>query len=243
MSRCEEVQARASLFVDGELDASERAEIARHLDECPVCRALVHDLERLSAAARGLGPINPPDHVWLEVAGQIRLDSAPPERGEARPTGRTALRSWLGLAAALLVVTLGAYFFTRTTPPAGAPAGANRTTGEAVQAIADDLAIATQHYQRAITELNTLAKSNDSAVDPALAAVLQQNLAAVDQAIAESQTAVKGSPDSVPARESLIDALRRKVDVLQATVMLMNDMRRGDQAAAAESAAVAGKKG
>ena len=240
MSRCDQIQPRLSLFVDGELDTDDRQEIARHLDECPACRGLVRDIERLRATARGLGPINPPDHVWLEVAGQIRLD-APPVRHDARRPERGALRSWLGLAAGLLLATLGAYFFARGTPlvePAASPA-----PGGPVQAIADDLLMATQLYQKAITELNTLAKSNSSALDPAIAALLQKNLTATDQAIAESQKALAGSPDSVPARESLIDALRRKVDVLQATVMLMNDMARGDQAAAAESAAAVGKKG
>jgi hypothetical protein len=240
MSSCQEVQPRAGLFVDGELGAEERAVVARHLDECQACRGLVRDLERLRATARGLGPINPPDHVWLEVAGQIRLD-APPVQRDARRPARGALRSWLGLAAGLLLATLSAYFLTRGTPPVE-PA-ASRAPGGSVQAIADDLLMATQLYQKAITELDTLAKSNNSALDPAIAALLQQNLAATDQAIAESQKALAGSPDSVPARESLIDALRRKVDVLQATVMLMNDMARGDQAAAAESAAAVGKKG
>ena len=103
--------------------------------------------------------------------------------------------------------------------------------------------LATQHYERAIAELDALSKSSNGALDPAIAEMLRQNIAATDRAIAESQGAVRESPDNAPARDSLIEALRRKVDVLQATVMLMNDMRRGDQAGAAESAALAGKKG
>lgn len=241
MATCQEIQPRLGAFVDRELQADEQTAIAHHLDECAGCRGVVRDFERLRAAARALGPINPPDHVWLEVAGQVRLDGARAPSREAGRPGRGALQSWLGLAAALLVVTLGAYFFTRSAPPVEVPPGRNPV--EAVQAIADDLAIATQHYQKAIAELNALAKSNDTTLDPSIATLLKQNIASIDQAIADSRSAVAGSPESVPARESLIDALRRKVDVLQATVMLMNDMRRGDSAAAAESAAAVGKKG
>jgi hypothetical protein len=151
------------------------------------------------------------------------------------------VRQWIGLAAALLIVTLGAYFFLRMTPPTPVPG--NVKADDPVQAIAEDLALATQHYEKAIGQLDALAKSSGGALDPAIAQVLQQNLAAVDKAIDESRGAVKTSPDNVTARESLIEALRRKVDVLQATVSLMNEIRKGDQAGAAQAAAALGKKG
>ena len=105
------------------------------------------------------------------------------------------------------------------TPPTPVPG--NVKADDPVQAIAEDLALATQHYEKAIGQLDALAKSSGGALDPAIAQVLQQNLAAVDKAIDESRGAVKTSPDNVTARESLIEALRRKVDVLQATVSLM----------------------
>ena len=66
---------------------------------------------------------------------------------------------------------------------------------------------------------------------------------AIDQAIVESRAALTNDPESQPARESLFEALRRKVGVLQATVTLMNEMRQGNQAGAAEAAAGLNKKG
>ena len=99
-----------------------------------------------------------------------------------------------------------------------------------------------QHYDNAITKLEALTKGNSGAIDPVLAATLQKNLAVVDAAIAESRVAVTNNPDSESARESLFEALRRKVGVLQATVTLMNQMRQGDPAGAAESAAGLGRK-
>jgi len=239
-TRDEHVQSRLSLYVDGELDAAERAEISAHLEACDACRGAARDLERVRSAARSLGPMTPPDHVWLEVAGQIHLATGR-KTDRADAPRRAALRQWIGLAAALLIVTLGAYFFLRVTP---APATvSNVKADDPVQAIAEDLALATQHYEKAISQLDDLAKSSGGALDPAVAQVLQQNLAAVDKAIDESRGAVKTSPDSVTARESLIEALRRKVDVLQATVSLMNEIRKGDQAGAAQAAAALGKKG
>ena len=63
----------------------------------------------------------------------------------------------------------------------------------------------------------------------------------IDQAIAESRAALAADPQSQPARDSLIDALRRKVGVLQTTVALMNEMRQGNQEGAARVAAGAGR--
>ena len=66
----------------------------------------------MRAVAGTLGPMTPPGHVWLEIAGQVRLDeSGPPtERAVvAGPAPRSAAWQWLGLAAALVLVTFGAY--------------------------------------------------------------------------------------------------------------------------------------
>ncbi|MEI6245335.1 MAG: hypothetical protein WCQ64_09835, partial [Acidobacteriota bacterium] len=63
---------------------------------------------------------------------------------------------------------------------------------------------------------------------------LQTSLVQIDKYIAESRAALANEPQSEPARDSLFDALRRKVSVLQDTVALMGAMQRGDQAAAAK---------
>lgn len=241
MTTCHDIQSQLSLYIDGLVTPEARRTIAAHLETCTACRGLARDLERLRATARELEPIVPPDHVWLEVAGQVRLDQPRAGSGVKAVEPKTARRQWIGLAAALVLVTIGAYFFLRAAPPASDPG--NAAPDAAVQAIADDLMLATQHYERAIAELDALAKNNNGALDPSIAELLRQNMAVADQAIAESRGAMTQTPESAPARDSLIEALRRKVGVLQATVTLMNDMRRGDQAGAAEAAAIVGKKG
>jgi len=66
--------------------------------------------------------------------------------------------------------------------------------------------------------------------------MLQKNLQVIDQAIAESRAALKSEPQSAQARDSLFEALRKKVTVLQDTIALMNHMRMGDAAGAAQVA-------
>ncbi len=246
MSSCEEVQRELNRFLDGSLPAADRAAVRAHLSGCAVCRGLHADLLRLRGVARTLGPIDPPDHVWLEIAGRIRLQDAPvaapapspvrPLPASPRPRPRAAFGQWIGLAAALLLITLGLYWFQNRAPGAGevmSPAMGDSATAELNQALQD--------YERAIRELETLAASGDSTIDPSLAETIHDSLSAIDQAIAESRTALFTNPESEPARASLFDALSRKIATLQTTVSLINEMRQGDQEGAARVAAQ-GKK-
>lgn len=240
MMTCEETRLRISPLIDGELSGDDAAAVLAHLAACDACSWFRQDLDRVRRAAASLGPIAPPDHVWLHVAGQTRLeypDALPLRRPAAR---RGAIAQWLGIAAALVVVTIGAYVVGSTTSTA--PQGSNPATTASVETVADELNLAMQHYERAIAELDALAQSGSNALDPAMAAMLSQNMKTINAAISESRSALVQNPGNGPARDSLFEALRRKVVVLQATVNLMNEMRKGNQVGAIEAAAAFGKK-
>lgn len=240
MTSCHDVQELLSLLQDGHLPDADREAIETHLALCAVCRGVLQDLERLRRAAASLGPIAPPDHVWLQVAGQVRFARQEPVAPGRVADHRAAISQWAGLAAALVVVTLGAYYFLRTTPAPAAPGNVSATG--TVEAIAEELSLALQHYESAIAQLEALAQADNGTLDPAMTETLRQNIRTINTAIAESRTALTENPGSDPARESLFEALRRKVVVLQATVNLMNEMRKGNQAGAVEAAAAFGKK-
>ena len=121
----------------------------------------------------------------------------------------------------------------QTQGPTDAARG-NAAVSDPVQSIADDLQTAERAYQSAILKLEQVAKSNDGTIDPQTAAVLEKNLQVIDQAIAESRAALKSEPQSAPARDSLFEALRQKVTLLQDTIALMNEMRKGNAAGAAQ---------
>ena len=93
--------------------------------------------------------------------------------------------------------------------------------------------MAEQHYERAITGLEQAATADQTALEPQLAATLQKNLGVINQAIAESRSALRAQPLSQPARESLFDAFTNKVTLLQDTISLINEMRKGDDAGTA----------
>ena len=239
MTTCQDIQPRLSEFADGNVTPADRIAVDAHLSACHDCRRVLEDLHHIRRAAATLGPIAPPDHVWLQVAGQIRLERPAAARAP-RALRRAATRQWIGLAAALVVITIGAHYFLRDLPPG--TDGSNAGGPPSVQRLADELTQAMQHYDKAITELEALTKSNGDVLDTRMAETLRQNIQTVNAAIDESRTALVQNPGSDPARESLFEALRRKVGVLQATVNLMNEMRKGNQSGAVAAAAVFGKQ-
>jgi hypothetical protein len=235
MRDCQDVQAQLGALIDGDVDPADAAAIRSHLQRCRACNGLAQDLKRVRDAARSLGPVRPPDHVWLEVAGQIRLNEPREPRQSTPARMRPALVQWIGLAAALVVITLGAYLFMRLGRPEEIPAG-NAPRPASVEAFTEELRLAIEHSERAGTELEALIKSGEGSIDPDMAENLQRNLAVLNQAIAESRTALTNEPSSLSARASLFEALSRKIAVLQSTVVLMNEMRQGNAAGAARAA-------
>jgi len=245
MASCEEVRPRLSELLDGSLSPAEQAVVRVHIDECAACRGVWTDLDRVRAAARDLGPIAPPAHLWLEVAGRVRLetDSAPTIPAASAQEARRARLQWLGIAAALVVATMTAYVMRGSgqpspavseAPAATTAAGNPRDTGS-VEAVAEEMRLALQHYEKAISGLEAITKESKGVMDPEVAATVQRNLIVINQAISESRAALVDDPTSGPARESLVDALRRKMDVLTASVSLINQMRQGDQIGAARA--------
>ena len=237
---CVTARSRLSLHADGDLPSGERELIETHLATCDGCRGLLRDLDRVRRAASSLGPVTPPDHVWLQVAGRMRIERPDALRGPTRRERRAAMGQWMGLAAALLVITTGAYFFVRTTPVV--PPVSNAAITPTVQSVADGLTKAMSEFDQVIADLERLAKARDSQLDPVLADTLSQNIRTINAAIEESRNALQQNPTNELARESLFEAFERKVTVLRATVNLMNEMRKGNQAGAVEAAAALQKK-
>lgn len=66
---------RLSGYLDGDLAASEREPLARHLERCAACAATLAELTRVRDQARALPPLAAPDRVWAGI--EARLAGAP----------------------------------------------------------------------------------------------------------------------------------------------------------------------
>jgi hypothetical protein len=247
--QCTRYRESIQELIDGTIGSIRRAELERHLDDCADCRALASDLRAIGDAAESLDALAPPDGLWLQIAGRLRQEGrvqppAAPRPAPARHVALLAIAAALVLAIGASIVMLLPQFRSANPPssagasaPAAAPAG-NAGADTAVQSVENEFRLAEQHYQNAIAKLEQAARLDQSAtaqgaIDPQTAAMLQKNLQVIDDAISESRAAVRSEPQSASARDSLFDALKRKVALLQDTIALMNEMRKGDAAGAA----------
>jgi anti-sigma factor RsiW len=231
---CHDYRDAIAEFVDGSLDAAGQRALERHVEGCPACRALVADLKSIQAAAFTLERHQPPPAVLSAIRARIATEPAPAARGRilAFPRTARAWAIWAGAAAALLVVALAGLYpsiSNRGAADDASQAAAAAEPSDPVAAIQADLLAAEAHYDKAIQGLEQIAKSQSGDLDPQVAAILQKNLQVIDQAIGESRAALKMQPASADAQDSLFDAMRTKVAVLQQTVELINEMRKGNQ--------------
>lgn len=231
-------------LVDGTIGPIRRADLEAHLASCEDCRALAADLQKIRDAAPQLDDVTVPDGVWLQIAGRLRQagrieEQAPAVRARTMPRTLLALAAGLiiviGASLALLVPRVARSPAPASPPQATAPVQAgNAPTAESVQAVQSEVAQAQQQMETAIAHMEQIAKANQQALDPKTAATLEKNLGIIDQAIAETRTAVKSDPGSVAANRTLFEALKQKVTLLQETIALMNEMRKGNNAGAAQ---------
>jgi anti-sigma factor RsiW len=216
-------------YVEGALTRAEQADVERHLAGCSECRHLVDNLRDLRRRVATLPAVEPPDRAWTRIAQSIRE--------EQRRRMRTRW-TWLAAAAALVLSTIVglrlAGLRERSSSTAGTAAlPPNAETIELAQSVESELRQAEQHYQNAISGLQQIANAEKGALDPQTASTLEKNLAEIDRAMNDSRAALKAQPNSEPAQQSLLDSFKTKLALLEDTVALINEMRKGDDAGAA----------
>jgi Putative zinc-finger len=256
---CDQFHELVSDALDGDIDPAQRAALDAHAATCGACRALMTDLRAIHQTASTLERHAPPSRVWTRLEQQLAAEPRFREAAARRAAGITNIASarrpqgwsWrspiLALAASLLLMIGGSLYLLHrwTQEPVSTPTIAqtpNSTTpgngpgGALVESIDSELQQAAAHYEKAIAGLEQVANASDSPLDPDVMASLHRNLGVIDKAIAESRTALIAQPNSRVAQQSLFDAFRRKVALLQDTIALMNELRKGDQAGAARVA-------
>lgn len=200
---------------------------------------MAEDFRAIRRVASSLDPHVPTARAWTKIAAAVEQER---HRGFLSRIVGSGSIAWQPLAvAATLMVLLGGSSWmvwrqltpARTAAPTAAQPGRPSADPELVQSVETELRLAEEHYQKAIAGLEQITKAESSALDPQVAAVLQKNLSVIDQAIGESRAALQTQPTSEVAQESLFGALRSKVTLLQETVGLINEMRKGNQEGAA----------
>lgn len=243
---CDDYAPLIGELMDGSAGPDTAAAARAHLDTCPACRALAEDVTRLRAAARTLEAPPLPAHLWPRIADALQREEGATRHGHAGPAAvrafedgarkrqwnvRSAALSWLPAAAALLLVTGGlSWVGTRLAPGAGPAAVADWVDGLDGEDAADaegveELQLAEAAFADAIAGLEAAARAEAPTLEPAAAGDWLDDVADLDAAIDESREATRMDPNSLQAREHLLDALRTKMVLLQDTMALMDDGR------------------
>lgn len=200
-----------SAWRDGELPPDEAAELEAHLASCAECRAALADLEALVAAAPDYRGAPPRADLWDGIAAQIEADRVVEFTGGAPVRRRW---SWPArIAAAVGLMALGAGGALWLSPGTG---GVAVPTPQLVEAPAQDrMELANAAYQAAVADLSAALESGRDRLAPETIAVIERNLAVIDQAIAESEAALAADPANAELRGWIAANQRRKLDLLR----------------------------
>lgn len=232
---CQEYDTQLGDYVDGTLDGAARELFEAHMATCERCRVLASDFQIIRVAARSLEPQVPPPAAWTNISAAIERQSRPWWLGGSRSSGSTMWQPAAAMVMALLLTTSLTWVGGRLVPVAETARLASVARVAPARALLAnaDLDLAENDYATAIAGLEQIANAQRGALDPDTADVLQVSLTAIDTAIGESRTALETQPEDDLAIESLFEALRRKLALLQDAVALINEMRKGNQEGAA----------
>ena len=226
---CQHYLGEINAWVDGTLDRVERREIEDHLAACGPCRALAADLQRVRELGSRLERMTPPPALWERISGEIGREP------RKRPVFRRVV--WMPLAAAAVLALAIGYTSWRQEPSAPAAVQPDQSAVDLANSVEEELRLAAQHYENAIAGLERLARDRQQLLDPQVAATLHRNLQVIDTAISESRTALRDQPTNDSAQQSLFDAFRTKIALLEDTIALLNELRQSGQPAQTGAAA------
>ena len=101
---CERMESRILAYVDGRLNESERAEVQKHLDACPVCRVRATEFSSVSDLLDELPVIEPSPAFDVRVRARIAAEPVKQSWWAwLRPSPRIALAASMLLLATVFV--------------------------------------------------------------------------------------------------------------------------------------------
>ena len=218
---------RLSEYLDGDLPEGDRIALEAHLQSCAECSAIVVDLRRVVRRARTLKPQAPPNDLWPAIAQ--RIGAKPPAGAIIDLASRRAMpRRWAfslpQLAAAgiaLMTVSGGtAWMLSNSARPDTVSSVVVVPSGTPAATVAARPSAA-QSYAAAVADLEQVLDEGRGKLDSTTVRVIEQNLAAIDRAIAEAQKALAADSANMYLNTHLAETMRRKLDLLRQAAALV----------------------
>jgi anti-sigma factor RsiW len=218
---------RLSEYVDGDLPDGDRIALEAHLQSCADCSAIVGDLRRVVRRARTLKPQVPPSDLWPAIAQRIGAKAAAGTIVDMA-SRRTVPRRWAfslpQLAAAgiaLMAVSGGTvWMLSNSARPDTVSSVITVQSGTPAVTVAARPS-ASQSYAAAVADLEQVLDQGRGKLDSTTVRVIEQNLAAIDRAIAEAQKALAADSANMYLNTHLAETMRRKLDLLRQAAALV----------------------
>lgn len=193
---CREIESLLDQYIDGSLPPAETGQVEEHLAGCENCRRDVEAIRALLAEARAVPrSIMPENDLWGGIEARIQ---GAPRVAELSPR-RTGLRPWMQLAAAVLLLIAGATLATlyqrRVNP--------------------SQFALEQQRYTQATADLARKLADDPTQLSASTRAVVERNLAIVDQAIKEAEDALSSDPGNTELEQMVLARYAQRLDLLK----------------------------
>ena len=216
MMDCEQARSCFDDYVDDRLSEERRAAVANHRCECVSCRRELGELESLLTRAREMeADIAPARDLWPQIA--TRMEAA----------GRWGMRRYLPLgsawprfamaAASIVVASLVAVGWWLGGTSGGDPAGTApppHRSAEATFASSRSSAFASADVLQVRSDLREVVKRQRHLLAPETVAVVEENMAVIDEAINEILGALENAPGNRTLNLLLAAQYQREVDLM-----------------------------
>ena len=207
-------ETRLNDYLDGLLDASERANVDEHIETCEPCAA---DLAALSDVVAAMGALpteaSPERDGWAEVRGRIENDRVVQFPGVRRTTRRWVSVTVPQLAAAgiaLAFLSGGSVWVAMSGSTAGGGPQASLVSPFAVVQTA-----ASAEYDQAIVGLEEILERGRGILSSETLAAVESSLLSIEDAIQDAEEALAEDPDSDLLHRLLVNHQQAKLRVLQ----------------------------
>ncbi len=242
---------KLSDYLDGELTPGEQAAVESHLQGCAACAGVLEELKRVVAQARAITPRPPAADLWDGIAARIETEREGASVFAFRP--RNARRfaftlPQLAAASLLIAAVSGGAVWSLADRAARALRDDNARSAEALrpaedqrsaqaarsiddqreappeQGILEPVSLADAQYDAAVADLERALKQGRRRLDASTIATVEHNLQTIDEAIQQEREALASDPANTYLSSHLVEARRRKLDLLRRATALTSEM-------------------
>jgi hypothetical protein len=217
MIGCSRFEVELEAYMEGEA----KPFVVSHAQDCPLCGAVLLDLERIRMVAHALPEVDPSPAVWANIRAVLA------QEGALRPQrqGWRRLLNWQFLpnpATAAVLAGLVAFGLMLTTPTGHLsrwdPARTSVASTTDVRTTFANLSTQDNALAQVVEELEETFKANQANLAPDMKATYQKSLESLDTSIQECLASLQEQPDNRLAHDYLLTAYTRKAEVLSSAL-------------------------